>query len=389
MIVAISKFHIADDTFYDFVISETNPAMAVVLEALASYIQNMLTEMAMEMAKKEVRMLLGIPDELNKMSVKLRDLKRFLADADKRNISDETVQGWVKEFRFTMYDASDILDSCQLKAMKRGPSRDMGCFNPFLLCLRNPLHAHGMGIRLRKLNEKLIDIETRSNAFNFLINSNEDNGRIRNIESTRLARRETTGELDKLDLVGDKVEEDTRYLVELLTRDEKTIHEHKKGMVFAIVGVGGIGKTTLAKSIFNNEIIQQKFNKKIWLSVNQDFNDLDLLERAITEAGGDHQAARNTKAALVRTLNEALKECKTLLVMDDVWDHQAWECVLKDPFTNVLAPGSRVLITTRHNMVARGMRAEMPYHHVNKLDPEEAWSLLKKQVCASSLSYSL
>jgi hypothetical protein len=130
--------------------------MAVVLEALASYVQNML----MEMAKEEVRMLLGVPEEMTKMRVKLGDLKRFLADADKRNISDETVQEWVKEFRFAMYDASDILDLCQLKAMKRGPSRDMGCFNPLLFCLRNPLHAHDMGSRLKKLNDKLINIET-------------------------------------------------------------------------------------------------------------------------------------------------------------------------------------------------------------------------------------
>jgi hypothetical protein len=377
--------HTRDDTLSNFVIVETNPrpAMAVVLEALASYVQNMLTNKA----KEEVHMLLGVPYEMKKMDVKLRDLKSFLADADMRNISDETVQEWVKEFRGAMYDASDILDLCQLKSMKQGPSRDgIGCFDPLLFCLRNPLHAHDLGTRLRKLNEKLIDIEKRSKTFNFLPTSYEDNS-IRKIKSSHLATRETTGDLIKLDLVGHKVLEDTRNLVGLLTREEEVIHEHNKVMIFAIVGVGGIGKTTLAKSIFNNEIIQQKFNKKIWLSVNQDFNDLDLLERAITGAGGNHHAARNTKDALVGILKEALKDCMTILVMDDVWDHQAWERVLKGPFTNALAPGSRVLVTTRHDTVARGMKAEEPYHRVNKLHPDDAWSLLKKQVRTSSFSY--
>jgi hypothetical protein len=97
-------------------------------------------------------------------------------------------------------------------------------------------------------------------------------------------------------------------------------------------------------------------------------NDLDLLERA-----------RNTKDALVGTLKEALKDCMTILVMDDVWDHQAWERVLKGAFTNALAAGSRVLITTRHDTVARGMKAEEPYHRGNKLHPEDAWSLLKNK----------
>jgi hypothetical protein len=58
--------------------------MAGVLDALASYIQNML----MEMAKEEVYMLLGVSIEIDNMGIKLRDLKNFLADADRRSITD-------------------------------------------------------------------------------------------------------------------------------------------------------------------------------------------------------------------------------------------------------------------------------------------------------------
>jgi len=181
-------------------------------------------------------------------------------------------------------------------------------------------------------------------------------------------------------VVGEKIEEDTRNLVDLLTKKDKNVHEHKNVMVYAIVGVGGIGKTTLAKKIFNHDFIKQEFQKRIWLSVNQEFSDVDLLERAITETQGNHQAPRNTKAALERNLKDALKDCKTLLVMDDVWDHHAWAGVLKTPLLSILAQGSCVLVTTRHDMVAKGMMAEVPYHHVNKLEQEDAWSLLKKQV---------
>ncbi|CAD6257992.1 unnamed protein product [Miscanthus lutarioriparius] len=348
--------------------------MAVVLDALASYLQDML----LEMAKEEVHLLLGVPDEIKKMVMKLGDLKRFLADADKRNISDESVKSWVRELRNAMYDATNILDLCQLKAMERGRSCDMGCFNPLLFCMRNPLHAHDIGNRIKSLNERLDDIEKRSKTFNFTnLASYEDN--TKKVESSLRARRETTGE-DELGVVGEKIEEDTRNLVDLLTKKDKNVHEHKNVMVYAIVGVGGIGKTTLAKKIFNHDFIKQEFQKRIWLSVNQEFSDVDLLERAITEAQGNHQAPRNTKAALERTLKEALKDCKTLLVMDDVWDHHAWEGVLKTPLLSILAQGSRVLVTTRHDMVAKGMMAEVPYHHVNKLEQEDAWSLLKKQV---------
>ena len=168
--------------------------------------------------------------------------------------------------------------------------------------------------------------------------------------------------------------------MDLLTKKDKNVQEHKNVVVYAIVGVGGIGKTTLSKKIFNHDFIKQEFQKRIWLSVNQEFSDVDLLERAITETQGNHQAPRNTKATLERTLKEALKDCNTLLVMDDVWDHHAWEGVLKTPLLSVLAEGSCVLVTTRHDMVAKGLMAEVPYHHVNKLEQEDAWSLLKKQV---------
>ncbi|KAK3118135.1 hypothetical protein QOZ80_9BG0694720 [Eleusine coracana subsp. coracana] len=344
--------------------------MAMVLDALASYIQNML----MDMAKEEMRMLLGVPDEMEKLNVKLGDLKKFLVDADRRNITEEHVQGWVKELRGALYDATDILDLCQLKACS---SRDVKCLNSLLFCLRNPLHAYDTSHRLRKLNQKLDGISERSKPFNFInLTSYEDQGR--KIESSHRPSRETTGEIE-LGLVGEKIEEDTRTIVEMLTCEEKTINESNKVMVFAIVGVGGIGKTTLAQNIFNNEIIQQKFDKQIWVSVNQDYRESELLMKTI-EAGGGNQEAGNTKVVLQQTLKETLKGCKTLLVMDDVWNYRAWEDVLKTPLTKASAQGSCVLVTTRDYRVARGMMAEEPYHHINKLEPEDSWSLLKKKV---------
>ncbi|TVU26660.1 hypothetical protein EJB05_29215, partial [Eragrostis curvula] len=354
------------------VLFNSYPLMAMGLDALASYIQSMLTKMATD----EVRMLLGVPNEMKKMGVKLGDLKKFLADADRRNITDELVQGWVKELKGAMYDATDILDLCQLKAMKQGPSQDKGCLNPLLFCMRNPLHAHDVGRRLRNLNEKLDEISKRSTTFNFNLTSYEDHER-KMESSRRLPCPETTGQLD-LVVIGEKIKEDTRNLVETLTLKEETIHEDNKVMVFAIVGVGGIGKTTLAKNIFNNEIIQQEFQKKIWVSVNQDYSDTELLKRTIEAAGGNQ--AGNTMEVLQKTLKETLEGCKTLLVMDDVWNYRAWEGVLRTPLTNALPQGSRVLVTTRNYRIARGMMAQEPYHNIEKLNPEDAWSLLKKQV---------
>jgi hypothetical protein len=338
--------------------------------------------MLTEMVRDEAQMLLGVSGEIDNMAIKLRDLKNFLTDADRRNITDQSVQEWVRELRDATYDATDILDLCQLKAMERGPRHDAGCFNPLLFCLRNPLHAHDIGSHIKNLNKKLDGIKAHSASFNFInLGTYEDCAR--KMESSGSSgTRETSWGLDEYSLVGEKIEEDTRNLVELLTKEDQSHRVYNKIMVFAIVGVGGIGKTTLARKIFNNDIIQQEFSKKIWLSVNQNFNELDILRRAITEAGGDYHVAGDTKATLERILTQALIGHKILMIMDDVWDYRAWEDVLRTPLVNVAAAdnGSRVLVTTRHNAVARGMMAEEPYHRIRKLEPKDAWLLLKKQV---------
>ena len=201
--------------------------MAGVLDALASYVQNMLTEMA----RDEVHMLLGVTGEIEKMDIKLKDLKNFLVDADRRSITDQSVQAWVLELREAMYDATNILDICQLKAMERGPSHDDGCFNPLLFCLRNPIHAHKIGNRIKNLNQRLEDIKKRSLDFNFInLNSYED--RSKRVASSRLGSRETSDVLDESSLVGENIEEDTRNLVEMLTTMELLNCENNKILVF-------------------------------------------------------------------------------------------------------------------------------------------------------------
>uniref|UniRef100_A0A453Q7K1 NB-ARC domain-containing protein n=1 Tax=Aegilops tauschii subsp. strangulata TaxID=200361 RepID=A0A453Q7K1_AEGTS len=331
----------------------------------------------------EVGMLLGVTGQIDKMGVKLGDLKKFLADAERRRITDTSVQGWVTELKRAMYDATDILDICQLKAMDHHAASRMGCCNPLLFCLRNPLFAHEIGTRIRALNQKLDAIKERSAAFGFDLASYEDS--CSKVHSSRLSTsRETSWELDRSGVVGEKIEEDTRALVEIMVRRteaETSNADNNRVMVFAIVGVGGIGKTTLAREVFNDEAINANFDKRIWLSVNQDFDKVELLRTAITLAGGKHRSEK-ALAVLRPILSDALTGKKIFLVMDDVWSHEAWGDVLETPL-NAVARGSRVLVTTRDTRVARGVKAVLPYHHIDKLDDEDAWSLLRKQVISS------
>ncbi|KAF7046974.1 hypothetical protein CFC21_055956 [Triticum aestivum] len=150
--------------------------MAMMLDAFASYLGDLLKQTAEE----ELGMMLGVSGDIDKMGVKLGGLKNLLADAERRRITDDSVQQWVTELKRAMYEATDILDLCQLKIMERGSSTpDIGCCNPLLFCLRNPRFTHEIGGCIKKLNQTLDSIKERSSSFSFLnLTSYEDRMRV-------------------------------------------------------------------------------------------------------------------------------------------------------------------------------------------------------------------
>lgn len=343
--------------------------MAAVLDALASYVSKLLTDMV----KDEVGMLLGVSGEIENLESKMRSVKAFLADAERRCISDEHVQGWVGKLKSAMYDAADIMDLCQLEAMKR---RQETLPKHIFFCLQSPVFTHNIGRRIRKLNQNLDNIKKDAEVFSFVnLTSYEDDRRVVPHHATR----KTAPGIDRSAMVGE-IDENTRLLVDMLVKEEKNNTIGNSNIkVVALVGIGGIGKTTLAQMIFNNETIKDKFDIKIWLSINRDFDEAEVLKTVIIAAGGNHQG--NKELSLLQpTLITALEGKKILMVMDDVWSDRVWNDLLRVPLANAAARGSGILVTTRDVRVARAMKAVHPYHHVNKLESEDAWCLLKNQV---------
>ncbi|KAL6653870.1 hypothetical protein ACP70R_008794 [Stipagrostis hirtigluma subsp. patula] len=352
--------------------------MAAVLDALAPYVKKLIGDMAEE----EVYMLLGVSGEIKKLEGNTEGLKYFLADAERRRLTDQSVQRWVMKLKGTMYDATDILDLCRLEADERRESKCSSwskmmpsCLQPLLFCLRNPVHAHKIGNRIKELNQQLDDIHKEASRFNFNINLGSSPEPRKSIDVEHYSRK-TTSEFVESAIVGQKIEEDTKKLVQELTNNG-----NYNIKVVSIVGMGGIGKTTLAQKIFKETPIEEHFKIKVWLSITQHFNETELLMTAIKHAGGHHGGEQN-KTLLTRILTDTLSQGKFLLVMDDVWSSKAWDDVLGVPVRKASRkqPGSRVLVTTRSEDLVQRMQATFHQYHVRSLDNEDAWSLLKKQL---------
>ncbi|KAG1347783.1 putative disease resistance protein RGA3 [Cocos nucifera] len=341
--------------------------MAIILSAFVSRFGKLL----FDLAKEEVEMLFGVPGEINKLQNKLHMISEVLADAERRRIKERAIDYWLKELKDFMYDADDILDLCLIEADKRkeGSSSTSSWVRfsfPFLSWIRKLPVDHEIGTKIRELNKRLEEISRGGSGFNLQISPPDKQ------EVTSRKGRQTSS-VSEIDIVGSEIEEHTRSLVDSLIKDDR----RRNILVFAIVGAGGIGKTTLAKRIYNDGRIEDGFSVKKWVCVSQDFDDITLL-KDIYDGTKDDLARDQSRSSLEPKVERSLGGKKLFLVLDDVWTAKVW-CELLCNTLKSCAAGSRILVTTRNEQIARQMLA-VDIRRVNKLSVEDGWSLLCKKV---------
>ena len=148
--------------------------------------------------------------------------------------------------------------------------------------------------------------------------------------------------------------------------------------ILPIVGMGGLGKTTLAQFVFNHEVIQKHFEPKLWVCISDDFDVKIIVEKILECAKGKKQEENLAMNTLVNDLQKEIDGKRYLLVLDDVWndDSQKWDD-LKGLLLNG-ARGSRILVTTHGKKVAEVAKTIEPYS-LSGLNEEESWSLFRRK----------
>ncbi|CAI0460569.1 unnamed protein product [Linum tenue] len=157
--------------------------------------------------------------------------------------------------------------------------------------------------------------------------------------------------------------------------------------VVPIVGMGGLGKTTVAQLVFDDEAVKACFGVRVWVYVSQSFDVKGILEKMLQYMTGESQAGLQL-AVLQEKLREKMRAKRFLVVMDDVWEKNArgWEDLAK--YSMVGAIGSKVLVTTRSSKVAEVGTMLMPYY-LGGLSPDESWDLLVRKALHGEVQQSL
>ncbi|KAK9192530.1 hypothetical protein WN944_003223 [Citrus x changshan-huyou] len=125
--------------------------------------------------------------------------------------------------------------------------------------------------------------------------------------------------------------------------------------------MGGVGKTTLAQLVYNDDRVQRHFQIKAWTCVSEDFDVFRVSKSILNSIASDQCKDKDDLNLLQVKLKERLSGKKFLLVLDDLWNenYNSW-CTLSCPF-GAGAPGSKIVVTTRNLDVAKLTRAYPKY----------------------------
>lgn len=336
--------------------------MATILGSLVGSCVNKLQGIITE----EAILILGVKEELRKLQERMKQIQCFINDAERRGMEDSAVHNWISRLKDVMYDADDIIDLASFEGNKllnghsSSPRKTTACsaLSP-LSCFSNIRVRHEIGDKIRMLNRKLAEIE-KDKIFATL-------------ENTQPADKGSTSELRKTshivepNLVGKEIVHACRKLVSLVVS-----HKEDKAYKLAIVGTGGVGKTTLAQKIFNDKKLEGRFDHRAWVCVSKEYSMVSLLTQVLSNMK-IHYEQNESVGNLQSKLKAGIADKSFFLVLDDVWHYKAWEDLLRTPL-NAAATGI-ILATTRDETIARVIGVDRT-HRVDLMSADVGWELL-------------
>ncbi|KAJ6882784.1 disease resistance protein RGA3 [Populus alba x Populus x berolinensis] len=212
-------------------------------------------------------------------------------------------------------------------------------------CLNQVVRRRDIALKIKEVCEKVDDIAKARDMYGFALYRATD---IR--VTDELQRLTTTSFVDESSVIGRDGEK--RNVVSKLLAESS--QEAQDVDVISVVGLGGIGKTTLAQLAFNDSEVTTHFEKKIWVCVSEPFDEVRIAKAILEQLEGRPTNLVELQS-LLQGVSESITGKRLLLVLDDVWteNHGQWE-KLKPSLTGC-ARGSRILVTTRKDAVATMM----------------------------------
>ncbi|KAK9933153.1 hypothetical protein M0R45_020358 [Rubus argutus] len=330
------------------------------------------------LAAQELTLAWGFKSELKKLRHSLSIIQDFLRGAADHQTQDQgkAVEEWVRKLKAIAHDADDVLDEFNYELLKRKVELQhhmkkkvlnfLSSSNPILFRLK-------MAHKIKNINASLVELRDEA-AFVHLVKKELDAAP----QGGRLDRDQTDSFLEEDEKVIGR-----DHVVSDIVNSLINSNNQQKLSVMAIVGMAGLGKTTLAKSVYNQPDIATHFHKKIWVCVSNSFEVDSILSQMLGSLKPE-KAALTNRNALLESLQQELTGKRYVLILDDVWNDESrkWEDLKSSLSKLNSAPGSSIIITTRSATVA-SITETLPRRELGKLSNDECWSILKQRALIS------
>ncbi|GLT64866.1 hypothetical protein SLA2020_373310 [Shorea laevis] len=320
-----------------------------------------------------------VRDDLQNWKSFLPKLCAVLDDAEMRQTTNLAVELWLSDLRDVAYDMEDVLDGLEaderrkkLTAKTDQPSTSkarklipMCCtgFNQDDLIL-----DHEAVSKIKEISVRLERIVREKEALDLKVGETRSS-----IAAPRWEPITPTTWLPEPHVYGREGDKDA--ILQKVLNDEDG---DENPCVIPIVGMGGLGKTTLARLVYNDARLKDVFERKAWVCVSDEF-DILRITRSILEQITQSKCDSEDPSVLQGKVNRELSGKKFLFVFDDVWsveDH-CWD-VLQRVFLSA-AVGSKIIVTSRIEGVAKTMGASDRIYHLKLLPEDQCLSLLARR----------
>ncbi|KAG4915906.1 hypothetical protein JHK85_054335 [Glycine max] len=345
-----------------------------------SIAESLITKLASH-AFQEASRVVGLYDHLRDLKKTLSLVKAVLLDAEQKQEHNHVLREWLRQLKSVFYDAQDVLDEFECQTLRKQVLKDHGTIKDqvsHFFSSSNPLVFRSkMAQQIKDVSKRLDKVATDGQKFGL---------RIIDVDTRVVHRRDTSrmthsGGVSDSDVIGR--EHDKEKIIELLMQQNPN-DDDKSLSVIPIVGIGGLGKTTVAKFVFNDKRIDGCFPLKMWVCVSDDFDINQLIIKIINSANVDDAPLRQQNLDMVdleqlqNQLRSRLAGKKFLLVLDDVWNDDRVKWIeLRNLIKVGVAPGSKILVTTRIDSIA-SMMGTVASYKLQRLSPENSWSLFVK-----------
>ncbi|KAL5200446.1 hypothetical protein ABZP36_021649 [Zizania latifolia] len=379
--------------------------MAETVLSMARSLVGTAISKAASAAAGEISLLMNVQSDIWYIKDELKTMQAFLNAAELMKEKNELLKVWAGQVRDLAYDIEDCLDEFRVHLEWQSQLQQ----------LKKLKYRHRIAIMIRNLKSRAEDVSNRNvryNLIHIMPYTSTDK-----MDYTEDIRNLSINNIDEGALLG---LDDPKAEVLRLLDIQNNIGPAK---VVYMVGMGGLGKTTLAKKVFENNDIRNRFSRRAWITVSQSFDKKELLidmmlklmvghdssdkcskdlqrkqsskelrskqveeiehPRMLTKEQHDQMKRaelRNKQVEeLISELTQGLKEERYFVVLDDLWKKDQWDWINRMAFPVNNNKGSRIIVTTRDAGLAEMCSSSQLVYHLGPLKDKHAEQLLLRK----------